>query len=39
MVPRLGSPKPLFQARLGAAVALVVVALVLFAFFIVRFAG
>ncbi len=39
MVPRLGSPKPVFQARLGAAVALVVVALVLFAFFIVRFAG
>ena len=39
MVPRLGSPRPLFQNRLRAAVSMTVVALVLFAFFISRLAG
>jgi len=36
MVPRLGSPKPLFQSRLRNAVGLVVGLLVLFAFFLAQ---
>jgi rhomboid protease GluP len=39
MVPRIGSPRPLFRSRLGMAVGLVVVALVLFGFYIVSFVG
>ena len=34
MVPRLGSPRPLFQSRLRLAVGMVVSALVLFGFFL-----
>jgi rhomboid protease GluP len=36
MVPRLGSPKSLFQSRLRVAVGLVVGLLVLFAFFLAQ---
>jgi len=39
MVPRLGSAKGSFQARLGAAVVVVVVILALFAYFLTRFAA
>ncbi len=39
MVPRLGSSKPVFQARLTAAVVVIVIALVLFGFFLARFAA
>ncbi len=39
MVPRLGSPRPVFRARLGAATAMVTAALVLFAFYLTRLAG
>jgi len=39
MVPRLGSPKPVFQARLTAAVTLIVAALVLFGFFLSKLAA
>lgn len=39
MVPRLGSSKPAFRARLGMATAMVVAVLVLFGFYIVKFAG
>jgi rhomboid protease GluP len=39
MVPRLGSPKSLFQSRLRVAVGLVVGLLVLFGFFLTKFRG
>lgn len=39
MVPRLGSPRPVFRARLGAATAMMTVVLVLFAFYLTRLAG
>jgi len=39
MVPRLGSPREMFQSRLRVAVAMTVGVLVLFGFFIVKFAG
>lgn len=39
MVPRLGSSKPVFQTRLGMAIAMIAGVLVLFSFFIVKVAG
>lgn len=39
MVPRLGSPRPVFRNRLGVATAMIVAVLVLFGFFIVSFRG
>ncbi len=39
MVPRIGSPRPLFVQRLRVAVGMVVGILVLFGFYLVRFAG
>jgi rhomboid protease GluP len=39
MVPRLGSPRPVFQARLGAAVAMIVGILVLFGFYLAKLAA
>lgn len=39
MVPRPGSPRPVFRARLGTATAMVVAILVLFGFYIARLAG
>jgi rhomboid protease GluP len=39
MVPRLGSPRPVFHARLGAAVAIVVGILVLFGFYLAKLAA
>lgn len=39
MVPRLGSPKPVFQARLAAAVTMIVAGLVLFGFFLSKLAA
>jgi rhomboid protease GluP len=39
MVPRLGSPRPLFTQRLRLAVGMIVVLLTLFAFFITAFAS
>lgn len=39
MVPRLGSPRPVFRARLGAAVGMVVAILVLFGFYLAKIAG
>jgi membrane associated rhomboid family serine protease len=39
MVPRLGSPRPLFQSRLRVAVVMVTGILVLFGFFLARLAG
>jgi rhomboid protease GluP len=39
MVPRLGSPRPLFQARLRVAVGMVVGLLVLFGFYLSKLAG
>ncbi|MDR3739149.1 MAG: rhomboid family intramembrane serine protease [Terracidiphilus sp.] len=39
MVPRPGSPRPVFRARLGTATAVVVSVLVLFGFYLTRLAG
>ena len=39
LVPRFGSPRPLFQERLRIAVAIVVGVLVLFGFYLTKFAG
>jgi rhomboid protease GluP len=39
MVPRLGAPRSLFDRRLRAAIAMIFVLLVLFGFFISKFAG
>ncbi len=39
MVPKLGSPRPVFRARLSVATAMVTAALVLFAFYLTRLAG
>jgi rhomboid protease GluP len=39
MVPRLGSPRPIFRTRLGIAVAMIVAVLVLFGFYVSRLAG
>lgn len=39
MVPRPGSPRPVFHARLGAATAMIVAGLVLFGFYIAKLAG
>ena len=39
LVPRLGSPRSLFNFRLRVAIAMVVVMLVLFGFFLTKFAG
>jgi len=39
MVPRLGSPRIVFQTRLRVAVGLVVGVLVLFGFYLTKFAG
>jgi rhomboid protease GluP len=39
MVPRFGSPRPLFQRRLKLTIAMVVCLLVMFGFFIVGYAG
>jgi rhomboid protease GluP len=39
MVPKIGSSRPVFQARLGAAVAMVAVILVLFGFYLSNLAG
>ncbi|HVZ82305.1 MAG TPA: rhomboid family intramembrane serine protease [Terracidiphilus sp.] len=39
MVPRLGSPRPVFRARLGAAMAMVTAVLVLFVVFLTHLAG
>jgi len=39
MVPRLGSPRKVFQVRLRVAIAMVVGTLVLFGFFLTAFAG
>lgn len=39
MVPRLGSPRPLFYSRLRIAIMMIVIVLVLFGVFLTRFAG
>ena len=39
MVPRLGSRRPAFRARLGVAVAMIVALLVLFGFYLSKLAG
>jgi rhomboid protease GluP len=39
MVPRLGSPRLVFQTRLRVAVGLVVGVLVLFGFYLTKFVG
>jgi rhomboid protease GluP len=39
MVPRIGNPRPIFQTRLRVAVGMIVGILVLFGFFITKFAG
>jgi len=39
LVPRFGSPKPLFQSRLRMSIVMVVALLVLFGFYIAKFAG
>jgi hypothetical protein len=39
MVPRLGSPRPLFQRRLRFTVGMVVALLVLFSFFLNQLPG
>lgn len=39
MVPRLGSPRPVFRSRLGLATAMVVAGLILFAFYLSKLAG
>jgi rhomboid protease GluP len=39
MVPRPGSPRPVFRARLGVATAMIVAALVLFGFYLAKLAG
>jgi rhomboid protease GluP len=39
MVPRLGSPRPLFYSRLRIAIMIIVIVLVLFGVFLTRFAG
>jgi len=39
MIPRLGSPRPLFQTRLRIAVGMMVGVLVLFAFYLSKLPG
>jgi len=39
MTPRIGSPQPIFRARLGAAVAIIVSILVLFGFYLAKLAA
>jgi rhomboid protease GluP len=39
MVPRLGSPRPVFRSRLGLSVGMIVALLVLFGFFVAKLAG
>ena len=39
MIPRLGSPRPMFRTRLGIATGVTVAVLVLFGFFIASVAG
>jgi rhomboid protease GluP len=39
LVPRLGSPRPLFEMRLRVAVGMLVGILVLFGFYLTKFAG
>jgi rhomboid protease GluP len=39
MVPRLGTPRPLFDRRLRTAIAMIVILLVLFGFFLNKMAG
>ena len=39
MVPRIGNPRPIFQTRLQVAVGMIIGILVLFGFFISKFAG
>ena len=39
MVPRLGSPRPIFRARLGAAIGMIVAILVLFGFYLAKIAA
>lgn len=39
MVPKLGSPRPVFRARLGLATGMIIGILVLFGFYIVSFVG
>jgi hypothetical protein len=38
-VPRLGSPRPVFRARLSISIGMIVAVLVLFGFFVAKLAG
>jgi len=39
LVPRFGSPRSVFQERLRIAIAMVAIILVLFGFYLTKFAG